>query len=172
MAKDNIILIGMPGVGKSTIGVIMAKMLGYEFVDSDLVIQKTEGKLLKDIIEAEGQDGFLEIENRINSGLELQRTVIATGGSAVYGKEAMEHFKEIGFVVYIRQSLAELEKRLKNIRNRGVVLKDGQTLAGLYEERRVLYERWADVTVNEEGLDIEQTLAAAIEAIAGSGLLG
>lgn len=160
MGKDNIILIGMPGVGKSTIGVILAKVLGYQFIDADLLIQKAEGKLLKDIIKEKGTDGFIQVENRVNSEIEAHRSVIATGGSVVYGREAMEHLKSIGVVVYLKQNLWHLEKRLRNIKGRGVVLKPGQTLADLYEERTVLYEKYADVIVDEHGLNIEETLEA------------
>ena len=150
----NIILIGMPGVGKSTIGVILAKVVGYQFLDADLLIQKSEGKLLKDIIAEKGTEGFIQVENRVNSRIEAENAIIATGGSVVYGKEAMEHLKSIGTVVYLKQSLPVLEKRLRNIRNRGVVLKKGQTLKDLYRERTALYEKYADVTVDEYGLDI------------------
>lgn len=160
MGKDNIILIGMPGVGKSTIGVILAKVLGYQFIDADLVIQKTEGKLLKDIIREKGTDGFIEVENRVNSRIEAQQSVIATGGSVVYGKEAMDHLRSIGTVVYLREDLRDLGKRLRNIKGRGVVLRPGQTLEDLYEERTVLYERYADIIVDEHGLNIEETLEA------------
>lgn len=163
--KKNIVLIGMPGVGKSTVGVILAKVLGYEFIDSDLVIQKQTGKLLKDIIAEKGPEGFIEVENEINSKLEAENSIIATGGSIVYGAEAMAHLKEIGTVIYLKQSLKELEGRLGNIKNRGVVLKEGQTLATLYEERIVLYEKYADITVDEENLDIEETIAAVEEAL-------
>ena len=99
--KDNIVLVGMPGVGKSTVGVILAKILGYEFLDVDIVIQQQTGKLLKDIIESDGIEGFIEIENRVNASLDVHNTIIATGGSVVYGKEAMQHLKEIGKVVYL-----------------------------------------------------------------------
>lgn len=173
MGKDNIILIGMPGVGKSTIGVILAKVLGYQFIDADLLIQKAEGKLLKDIIREKGTDGFIQVENRVNSEIEAQRSVIATGGSVVYGKEAMEHLKSIGVVVYLKQNLWHLEKRLRNIKGRGVVLKPGQTLADLYEERTVLYEKYADIIVDEHGLNIEETLEAVeqeLEKIAESAI--
>ncbi|MCQ2493746.1 MAG: shikimate kinase [Lachnospiraceae bacterium] len=163
--KSNIVLIGMPGVGKSTVGVILAKVLGYEFIDSDLVIQKQTGKLLKDIIEEKGPQGFIDVENDINSKLEADHSIIATGGSIVYGAEAMAHLKEIGTVVYLKQSLKELEHRLGNIKNRGVVLKPGQTLATLYEERIVLYEKYADITIDEENLDIEDTIKAVQEAL-------
>lgn len=161
----NVILIGMPGVGKSTIGVILAKVLGYQFIDADLVIQKEEGKLLKEIIAEKGTRGFIEVENRVNSGLCVEHSIVATGGSVVYGKEAMEHLKSIGTVVYLKQSLSVLEKRLKNIRNRGVVLKKGQTLKDLYHERTLLYEKYADIIVDEYGLGIEDTVAAVCRAL-------
>ena len=151
MKKDNIVLIGMPGVGKSTVGVILAKVLGYEFIDADLVIQKEEGKLLKEIIEEVGTDGFIEVENRVNSSLMVEHSIIATGGSVVYGKEAMEHLRSIGTVIYLQLPYEELDKRLSDIKGRGVVLRDGQTLKDLYEERVPLYEKYADVVVNEYG---------------------
>lgn len=159
----NIILTGMPGVGKSTIGVILAKELGYQFLDSDLLIQQQEKKLLKDIIAEKGVDGFLAVENQVNSSIEAERAVIATGGSAVYGKEAMEHFKRTGIVVYLKCSYDALEKRLGDLKGRGVVLKDGQTLRDIYEERSVLYEKYADLIVVEDGRDIEGTLALVME---------
>ena len=141
--------------------------MGYQFIDADLLIQKEEGKLLKDIIREKGTDGFIEVENRVNSHIEASRSVIATGGSVVYGAEAMEHLKEIGVVVYLKQNLWHLEKRLRNIKGRGVVLRDGQTLTDLYEERTALYEKYADVTVDEHGLNIEETLEAVQQALEG-----
>lgn len=165
MKKDNIVLIGMPGVGKSTVGVILAKILGYQFVDADLVIQKEEGKLLKDIIAEKGTDGFIQVENRVNSNLQVHESVVATGGSVVYGTEAMEHLSEIGTVVYLKQSLRKLERRLRNIKNRGVVLRPGQTLKDLYRERTVLYEKYADIVVDESDLNVEQTVEAVIDAL-------
>ena len=147
--KSNIVLIGMPGVGKSTIGVILAKILAYHFLDSDLVIQEREGRRLHQIISEEGTDGFLKIENYVNASLNVERTIIATGGSAIYGKEAMEHLKEIGEVVYLKADYETIEKRLGNLEKRGVALKNGQTLKDLYEERTKLYELYADVTVDE-----------------------
>ena len=143
----NIVLIGMPGVGKSTIGVILAKELGYQFVDADLLIQKQEKRLLKEIISEEGIEGFIAIENQVNASIEANRTVIATGGSVVYGREAMEHLGEIATVIYLKLSYKALRKRLGNLKNRGVVLRDGQTLKDLYEERVVLYEKYADKVV-------------------------
>ena len=163
--KKNVVLIGMPGAGKSTIGVILAKMLGKDFIDADLVIQKEEGRLLREIIEQEGPDGFLEVENRVNAGLTPERAVIATGGSVVYGKKAMEHLSEIGVVVYLRLSYAAVNRRLRDIRGRGVVLRDGQTLKDLYEERVSLYEKYAEVTVEEDGLTVEETLEKTLQAL-------
>ena len=148
----------MPGVGKSTIGVILAKELGYQFIDSDLVIQQQEKRLLREIIEQEGVNGFLEIENRVNAGIQAEGAVIATGGSAVYGAEAMEHFRQTGTVVYLRLTYEKLKKRLGNLRGRGVVLRKGQTLHDIYRERSVLYEKYADIIIEETGRDIEATL--------------
>ena len=163
--KNNIVLIGMPGVGKSTVGVILAKVLGYEFLDADILIQKQEGKLLREIIEEVGTDGFIEVENRVNAGIECTNSIIATGGSVVYGKEAMEHLKEIGTVVYLEVPFSILEKRLSDIKGRGVVLKDGQTLHDLYMERTPLYERYADIRVSENGLNVEQTVELLIKEL-------
>ena len=165
MKKENIVLIGMPGVGKSTIGVVLAKVLGYEFIDADLLIQKAEGKLLREIIEEKGTDGFIEVENRVNSQIRTTHSVISTGGSGVYGKEAMKHLGAIGTIVYLKQNLKPLERRLRNIKGRGVVLKPGQTLAGLYKERVVLYEKYADIIVDEYKLNVEQTLDAVLQAL-------
>ena len=147
----NIVLIGMPGVGKSTAGVVLAKVLGYEFIDADLIIQQQEGKLLREIIAEVGTDGFIEVENRVNSQIEVEKSVIATGGSVVYGKEAMQHLREIGTVVYLKVSYDILEKRLHDIKGRGVVLKDGMTLRDLYNERLPYYEKYADITLDETG---------------------
>ena len=163
--KNNIILIGMPGVGKSTVGVILAKELGYQFVDSDLLIQKREKKLLRQIIAKEGVDGFIAIENEVNASIRTEKSVIATGGSVVYGQEAMEHLKEIGTVVYLKLSYKSLEKRLGNLKGRGVVLRPGQDLRALYKERTVLYEMYADVVVDEENKDIEATLQTILECL-------
>ena len=165
MEKNNIVLIGMPGVGKSTVGVILAKVLGYQFVDSDLVIQKEEGKLLKEIIAEVGPEGFIEVENRINASLEVEHSVIATGGSVVYGKEAMQHLKEIGTIVYLALPFADIDKRLSDIKGRGVVLKDGQDLKALYEERTLLYEAYADIQIDESGLNVEETIEKIVESV-------
>ena len=163
--KDNIVLIGMPGVGKSTVGVILAKMIGYQFTDADLLIQKQEGKLLHEIIAENGTDGFIEIEERVNASIEASHTIIATGGSVVYGKKAMEHLSRIGTVVYLKVPYDTLEKRLEDIKGRGVVLKDGQTLRTLYDERTPLYEKYADIEISEDGLNVEQTVEKLLERL-------
>lgn len=154
----NIVLIGMPGVGKSTVGVILAKILNYDFVDCDLVIQKKTHKLLCEIIKENGTDGFIKIENQIIASLKLEKTVIATGGSAVYGKEAMENLKKNSVVVYLELELNSLKKRLSDIKNRGVVIKDGQSIDELFCEREALYKKYADITVCEDGLNVEETI--------------
>lgn len=162
---NNIVLIGMPGVGKSTVGVILAKELGYQFLDADLLIQKRENRLLKDIIAKEGVDGFIEIENQVNASIEAEKTVIATGGSVVYGSEAMAHLKDIATVIYLRLSYEELRTRLGNLKNRGVVLREGQTLKDLYQERIGLYEKYADLIVDEENKGIEETLQEIVKVL-------
>lgn len=151
MKKSNIVMIGMPAAGKSTVGVILAKRLGYSFVDVDLVIQAQTGKLLKEIIAEEGADGFLRIEEEVNASLDVKQSIIAPGGSVIYGAKAMEHLKEIGTVVYLKLTYEDLEKRLGNLKDRGVVLKDGMTLRDLYDERSAYYERYADITIDETG---------------------
>lgn len=158
----NIVLIGMPGVGKSTAGVVLAKVLGYQFLDTDLLIQKEEHCLLAEIIRKKGTDKFIEIENRVNASVKADKSVIATGGSVVYGEEAMNHLKEIGIIVYLKLSYQALEERLHNIKGRGVVLREGQTLRDLYEERTVLYEKYADFVVEEEDLNVEETIEKII----------
>jgi len=162
----NIVLIGMPGVGKSTIGVILAKILGYQFIDSDLLIQNKEGKLLHEIINEQGLEAFVEIENNINTSIDLECCVIATGGSVVYGKEAMAHLKESGLIVYLKLPLPILKDRLGNIKTRGVVLREEQTLDELYEERSPLYEKYADITVEEKNQTIEETIQVIVDILA------
>ena len=149
--KPNITMIGMPSSGKSTIGVLLAKRLGFSFVDVDIVIQEKEGRLLKEIIADEGMDGFLEVENRINAGLDVRLSVIAPGVSVIYGEEAMKHLKEISEVVYLKMSYEEMERRIGNVVDRGVALKPGFTLRDLYNERVPLYEKYADIVIDEAG---------------------
>ena len=147
----SIILIGMPSCGKSTLGVLLAKKLGMEFIDSDLLIQKKHQKLLHELIKEHGNDGFLEIESEVNCSITEQNAVIATGGSAVYSERAMRHFATIGKIVYIHISYEEMEARLGDFAHRGVVMPEGYTLRDLYNERAALYEKYAHVTVSGEG---------------------
>lgn len=158
--KTNIVLLGMPGSGKSTVGVLLAKRLGKRFVDTDLLIQEQEGRLLSEIIREEGPEKFIAIENRINASVEAENSVIAPGGSAVYGEEAMEHFKEIATVVYLKLSYRSVARRLGDLSKRGVVLHPGQTLKTLYKERCPLYEKYADYVVECDGKKIGETLEA------------
>lgn len=158
MEKRNIILIGMPGAGKSTIGVVLAKKCGYRFIDSDLVIQDIYGKLLHELITEYGVDGFLEIENKINAKLEAEQAIIATGGSAVYGVEAMRHLQSIGEVVYLKLSYQSVETRLGDLNERGVTLRKGQTLRDLYDEREPLYENYATMIIDCENKSIREII--------------
>ena len=162
----NIILIGMPASGKSTAGVLLAKTLGFGFIDTDLLIQNEQRALLCDIIAAKGAEEFLRIEERVNASLWAERCVIATGGSAVYGERAMRRFREIGTVVYLRLSDPEIERRLHNIVLRGVVMRTpGGSVAQLYAERVPLYEKYAHVTVSCDGLSLEETVSAIVRAV-------
>ncbi|MBQ6856242.1 MAG: shikimate kinase [Lachnospiraceae bacterium] len=158
MEKSNIVMIGMPASGKSTVGLALAEQLNYAFVDVDRVIEAKTGKLLKEIIAEQGDDGFLKVEEEINADLQAEKTVFAPGGSVIYGPKAMEHLKAIATVVYLKVSYEELEKRLGNLQERGVVLKDGMTLRDLYNERIPYYERYADVVMDEAGKDFDQTV--------------
>lgn len=159
----------MPASGKSTVGVILAKVIGYDFIDSDILIQREEGMRLAEIIEEKGIDGFIEVENRVNASLQASRSVIATGGSAVYGEEAMMHLREIGAIIYLQVDFDVIQRRLRNIRQRGVVLREGQTLRDLYKERCELYEKYADLIVREGSGEIEEVVARIIRTVrAGS----
>ena len=152
----NIILIGMPGAGKSTVGIVLAKKLGMNFLDSDLVIQEREGKLLSEIMNEKGLEGFLRIEEDVNADIRVHNTVIATGGSAVYGDKAMQNLHENGILIYLKLSLDSIASRLGDLKDRGVALRDGQTLETLYAERIPLYEKYADVVCDCEDLEIRE----------------
>ena len=142
----------------TSIGVILAKALRYEFLDSDLLIQKQEKRKLSEIIEQDGPEKFKEIENQVNADIHVTDTVIAPGGSVIYCEEAMEHFKEIGKIVYLKASYQTIKKRIRNPKKRGVVLKEGQTLKNLYDERVGYFEKYADITIDEDGCQIEETI--------------
>lgn len=166
MMRRNIVLIGMPGSGKSTIGVVLAKNLGMRFVDSDLVIQEQCEKRLCELIDELGDKGFLELENEINSKIEASNAIIATGGSAVYGQQAMEHFKEIGTVVYLKVPYKEIVRRLGDLHERGVVSNGhGNNIEEIFAERESLYNKYADIVIDEWHLSIPQTIALIKEKI-------
>ena len=162
---SNIILIGMPASGKSTVGVILAKLLGYDFIDTDLVIQRREGQRLSEIIETRGIDGFLAAEEAACLAFKADNCVIATGGSAVYSAAAMERFKGMGRVVYLEVDYEALERRLSDIMGRGVVLRPGQTLKQLYEERVPLYQKYADITVREGAGTLEEKVSEVYQRL-------
>lgn len=164
---ENIILIGMPGAGKSTLGVVLAKILGYEFIDADLLIQSKLDKTLQKIIDACGPDGFIEVENEVLCTLSASHAIIATGGSAVYSDEAMKHLSSIGTVVYLQVSYEELESRLGGLHERGVVMKNGMgmSLSDLYEERLPLYEKYADLTIDINGLSVRDAARKVVDQI-------
>lgn len=159
--KTNITLIGMPASGKSSVGVVLAKRLGKKFVDTDIVIQEKYGKLLKELIEEHGDEGFREIEDEVNAGLDLDNCIISPGGSVVYGEKAMQHLKEISVIIYLELSYTAIKSRLGDLRERGITLKEGQSLKDLYLERVPLYEKYADITVNE----MKKSLAKTIDEI-------
>lgn len=156
--ERNITLVGMPASGKSTVGVLLAKRLGLSFVDVDILIQEREKRLLKEIIAQEGLDGFLAVENRVNASLDVARSVIAPGGSVIYGKEAMEHLREISTIVYLKLSYEDVKERLGNLVDRGVVLREGMTTLDLYNERVPYYEKYADITMDETGQSAGETV--------------
>jgi shikimate kinase len=158
----NIVIIGMPGAGKSTMGVILAKTLGLKFVDTDIAIQERTGRLLQAIIDEDGPDAFMKCEEETCLSLRCRGTVIATGGSAVFSEKAMEHLKEDGVVVYLRISCEEMVRRLGNITTRGIVLVKGQGLREMYDERIPLYERYADITIDCTGDHFEDCVGTVI----------
>lgn len=164
---SNIILIGMPGAGKSTLGVVLAKILNYNFIDADLLIQNQCDKTLQKVIDALGPDGFIEVENEVLCTLQADRTVVATGGSAVYSEDAMKHLSEIGTIVYLYVSYEELESRLGGLHERGVVMKNGMgmSLADLYEEREPLYEKYAEVTIEIDGLSVRDAARLVVDKL-------
>ncbi|UNC91785.1 shikimate kinase [Candidatus Contubernalis alkaliaceticus] len=154
----NIVLIGMPGAGKSTLGVLLAKALGRPFVDTDLLIQKREGKLLQSIIDQKGIQYFLTIEEEVILELEINNYVVATGGSVVYSQKAVNWLKKYGVVLYLSLPFEEIRKRVQNIKTRGVAMEKGQSLEALFMKRVPLYEQYADITIDCVGLTMEQVV--------------
>ncbi|MBQ9935799.1 MAG: shikimate kinase [Lachnospiraceae bacterium] len=163
--KKNIVLIGMPGAGKSTIGVLLAKALNYNFIDADLVIQQQNNKKLFEIINEVGIEEFLKIEDETISNINTSGTVIATGGSAVYGENAMNHMKDNGIVMYLKLSCLEIINRISNIKTRGIAMKEGKTIFDIYNERVPLYEKYADIIIDAEGTNIEECVSLVMEEI-------
>ena len=163
--KTNITLIGMPASGKSSVGVVLAKRLGKKFVDTDIVIQEKYGKLLKELIEEHGDDGFREIEDEVNATLDVSNSIISPGGSVVYGERAMKHLKEISVIIYLELSYTAIKSRLGDLRERGITLKDGQTLKDLYLERTPLYKKYADITINEMKKSLSKTIDEICESL-------
>ena len=161
----SIILIGMPSCGKSTLGVLLAKRLGYRFIDSDLLIQETEGRLLHEIISECGNEGFLDVEERVNASITDEKAVIATGGSVIYGESAMKNLKSLGKVVYLKVPYDEMCRRLGDYSHRGVVIKKGSTLADMYAEREPLYEKYADLTVDVCNAQLSDSLEKICQVI-------
>ena len=159
---NNIILIGMPACGKSTIGVILAKTMGMNFLDTDLLIQGDQNALLQEIINSKGNEYFQKVEERVLSSLTASKTVIATGGSAVYYDRSMRHLKELGTIVYLSLPLSSIEERLNNISTRGITMAPGETLSDLYYRRVPLYEKYAQITIDADALSIEQVVEAII----------
>lgn len=162
---DNIILIGMPGSGKSSVGVVLAKALGYGFVDADLLIQEREGALLQDIIDTRGVEAFLDVEGEVISAIRCSRAVIAPGGSCVCRGSATEHLRELGTVVYLKLSYDEVVGRIHNLDSRGIALRPGQTLRDVYDYRTPLYEKYAHLTVEADGQSLVGTVEAVKEAL-------
>lgn len=166
-ANDNVILIGMPGAGKSTLGIVLAKIMNYNFIDADLLIQQQCDRTLQKLIDACGPDGFIEVENQVLCDIEAEHTVIATGGSAVYSDEAMAHLSSIGRVVYLKISYEQLVNRLSDLQERGVVLKGGigMSLRDLFDERKPLYEKYAQITVDVDDLSITAAARKVADAL-------
>ena len=162
---NNIVLIGMPGAGKSTVGVLLAKTLGYAFLDTDLVIQEREGRLLQDLVDELGVEAFLDREADAICSVDCDRTVIATGGSVVCRDGAMEHLKDLGRIVYLQLPLEELERRLHNISTRGIAMAPGETLAHIYDYRSPLYQKYADLTVAVDRQTLEETVEQVLRAL-------
>lgn len=159
----NLILIGMPGSGKSTVGNVLAKLIGYRFLDTDLIIQNMEGKVLQDIIDEDGLPVFMTAEEKALCAVYCDDTVIATGGSAIYSPRGMRHLKQLGKIVYLRTDIEELKRRLANFSNRGVAGAKEKTLEELFEERRPLYEQYADYIIDCDGTEVAENALKIVD---------
>jgi len=165
MTKTNVVLIGMPGAGKSTIGIVLAKRLGYDFLDTDVLIQARQGRRLQTIIDGEGLTSFRQIEEAALLSLACRRTVIATGGSAVYSEKGMAALRRDGVIVFLDLPLAELERRVRDMDSRGMVIDPGETFADLYARRLPLYRRWAEITVSAAGSNVEDVAGELVQSL-------
>lgn len=154
----NIVLIGMPGCGKSTCGVVLAKAIGYDFEDTDLIISKLDGRKLQDIIDTDGVDKFIELEEQVGTNIECSKTVIATGGSMVLSSKAMQHLKSIATIIYLKVPYEVLLKRIHNFKSRGIVFRNGESFEDIYKSRTPLYEKYADITVEFNDADVESVI--------------
>ncbi len=163
----NIILIGMPGAGKSTVGVLLAKRLGYNFVDTDLILQSEQQCRLQEIIAKVGLEEFKQLEADVMCNLATTHSVVATGGSAVYSARAMAHLQKLGQLVFIDIPLAELQTRVVDMDTRGLVIGPGESYEKLYQERQPLYEQYAEVTIAGAGLTVDAVAAAIEEQVCG-----
>lgn len=152
----NMVLIGMPGAGKSTIGVVLAKTLGFTFIDSDLVIQKRENRLLQEIIDDIGMERFLDVEKEAVLSIDVSKSIIATGGSVIFRNETMEHLKELGDIIYLKVSYEEIERRVNNITTRGIAMAKGHTLKDVYDQRVELYEKYANIVIDCDDKNLEE----------------
>lgn len=161
----NIVLIGMSGAGKSTLGVLLAKALGMNYIDTDIVIQNQEDRLLPDILAEEGVSKFMEIEERVVSGLGLENSIISTGGSVIYSDKAMNFLKQDGQIIYLQLPYEELERRLGDITTRGIVIKEGQSLKDVFDDRVPLYIRYSDTILDCSNKSIEDCVSELIEII-------
>lgn len=162
---SNIILIGMPGAGKSTIGRPLASATGRSFIDIDQLIKERDGRPLQNIIDSSGLDHFTSLEEKTILELRVENTIIATGGSAIYSSQSMKYLKSQGAIVYLKVSYQEIDNRINNMNNRGIVIRKDQSLRDLYQERIPFYDRYADIIIDNSKLTIEETIKLIVEKI-------
>jgi shikimate kinase len=165
VTDNNIVLIGMPGVGKSTVGVLLAKALGRSFLDVDVFIQAAEGRSLQGMIDRDGPAAFRKVEEDYTLCIDLTHAVIATGGSVVYSEEAMRHLAAHGLILHLDLPVDRIEQRIQNLRTRGVVMEKGQTIRSLYDQRQPLYRKYAQLTIDCTGKTHDQIVTEIVQAI-------